>query len=524
MKILLVNPSCLAGAGRDLYSGLLLGPLFTSQPNTRMSLGIPLSLPTLAAHTPSEHSVRIIDEEIETIDFDEPADIVGITAMTFKATRAYEIAREFRKRGAKVIIGGIHASMCPDEASQHVDCVVVGEADELWPIVLADAAAGELKPRYKADQFPDLKKCRAPLYELVKTRRYLYLYLQTTRGCPFDCNFCTVTKYNGRVVRKKTPQQVVEELDALIKLNPQRQFNVIRKGEGRTKRFVANVAFIDDNFAIDRGHALAICEALKQYQEDREVVIFWYTQVNFSVGFDGQLLSAMADANCLHLFIGFESLDPETIKSMKKRMNFPQEYQEAIRNIHEHGMRVVYSTIIGDDNTSQKSVYHLEEFVHRNKTMHVLLNVLTPYPGTELYEQMKRENRILTSDPQLYNVRNVVFQPKGMTPWQLQQLYALACKRLFRFEAVFQRGKPMLEVANQLRLPFVDRIAAWFGLSYSSVSIALQKRLRPSLAIRILLSAPLYMIFYGTIFAIELLITSVDYDDFACSEIKRLTK
>ena len=147
MKLLFVNPSCRHDSGRDLYSAHITGPLFTMQPNTRMTLGIPLALPTLAACTPAGFDLKIRDDEIEDIDFDQPVDIVAITAMTFKAKRAYEIAREFRARGARVIMGGIHASMCPDEVSEHVDCVVVGEADIIWPGILADAVAGQLKKR-----------------------------------------------------------------------------------------------------------------------------------------------------------------------------------------------------------------------------------------------------------------------------------------------------------------------------------------------------------------------------------------
>lgn len=522
MKILLINPSCLAEAGRDLYSAQLLGPLFTFQPNTRMALGVPLALPTLAANTPVEHHVKIVDEEIEEINFDEYADIVGITAMTFKATRAYEIAKEFRARGVKVVMGGIHASMCPDEVSRHVDCVVIGEAEKLWPKLLIDVAEGKLKGRYKATEFPDLKESGVPRYDLVKNRQYLYSYLQTTRGCPFNCSFCTVTKFNGRAIRKKKPEQVINEVDALLKLKPNREFNVFSKAAGKVRRFAGTIAFIDDNFAIDRDHALSVCRAFQRYQEEHDIAIAWYTQVNFTVGFDEELLTEMANSNCQHLFIGFESLDQATLKLMRKKMNTPEKYAESIRNIHEHGIRVVYSTIIGDDNTSIKSVNQLIEFIRENNVFHVLLNILTPYPGTELFDNMKTENRILTLDPHLYNVRNVVFKPKGMSQPQLQALYAKACGRLFRFKSVYMRGKPMIGLSKQLNLQFFDRIAAWIGLSYTALSLTWKGRLRLSTTIRILMLAPFLILKNGNIFSIELLSASADYDDFACSETDRL--
>ncbi len=524
MKILLVNPSCLAESGRDLYSAHILGPLFTAQPNTQMTLGIPLALPTIAAHTPSEHSVKIIDEEIEDIDFNEPADIVGLTAMTFKAKRAYEIAKEFRARGVKVIMGGIHASMCPDEVSEHVDCVVIGEAEDLWPQILADAASGRLKRQYRAEVFPDVRASHIPRYDLVKNHHYLYSYLQTTRGCPFDCIFCTVTKMNGRKLRKKSPEQVIAEVDALMKLNPRRQVNMIDRATGKRKRFVGTIAFIDDNFAIDRNHALTICAALQRYQDERGIVFAWYTQVNYTVGFDEELLKAMENANCQHLFIGFESLDPATLQFMKKNRNKPERYKEAIRNIHRHGIRVVFSTIIGDDNTSQESAEHLKSFIDRNHVFHVLLNILTPYPGTKLLEEMNRENRVLTYEPQLYNIRNVVFMPKGMTPAQLEDLYLSLCSYIFRHDAVYRRGKALLNLADRLYLPPFDRIAALLGLSYTCLSFALRRRLRWRIALRILLAAPQLFLSHGSLFAVELLVASADYDDFAYSEAKRLNR
>ena len=524
MKILLVNPSCLVESGRDLYSAHLLGPLFTAQPKMRMTLGIPLALPTIAAHTPLEHSVKIIDEEIEDIDFNEPVDIVGLTAMTFKAKRAYEIAKEFRARGVKVIMGGIHASMCPDEASEHVDCVVIGEAEDLWPQILVDVASGRLKRQYYAEFFPDLKASHIPRYDLVKSHHYLYSYLQTTRGCPFDCIFCTVTKMNGRKLRKKSPEQVIAEVDALMKLNPRRQVNMIDRATGKKKIFVGTIAFIDDNFAIDRNHALTICAALQRYQDERSIVFAWYTQANCTVGFDEELLTAMENANCLHLFIGFESLDPATLQSMKKKINKPEQYGEAIQNIHRHGIRVVFSTIIGDDNTSQKSADHLKSFIEGNHVFHVLLNVLTPYPGTRLLEEMNRENRILTSEPQLYNIRNIVFMPKGITPAQLEELYLSLCNNIFRYNAVYRRGKALLNLTDRLYLPPFDRLIALIGFSYTCLFLALRRRLRWNVALRILFTAPKLFLSNGSLFAVELLAASADYDDFAYSEAKRLNR
>jgi len=522
VKILLINPCCSESAGRDLYSANLIGPLLTFQPSKKMALGMPLALTTLAALTPPEFQIKIIDEEIESIDFNEPVDLVGLTAMTFKATRAYEIAKKFRSRGVKVVMGGIHATVCPDEVAQHVDCVVVGEADDVWPVLLTDAADGGLKERYVASVLPDLASSPVPRYDLVKNSQYIYTYLQTTRGCPHDCTFCTVTKVSGRKIRKKTAEQVIAEVESIIavtKNTPQMHF-VDRSG--RMWKYLRNIAFIDDNFAIDKGHALTICEALKRCQDKHGIVIPWYTQVNVDVGFDEELLAAMEDSNCSHLFIGFESLDPETLQGMKKGINSPEKFAEAIRNIQRHGIRVIYSTIIGDENTSQKSCDFLESFLEKNNVFHVLLNILTPYPGTTLADKMKGEGRVLLDDPELYNIRNVVFKPYTMAPKDLTGLYRQLCRNIYNYDQQFKRGKDLLETTGRLRFPVIERVVILVGLFITCLRLVLASRMKTRIAVKMLLAAPKLILWYGSLYAFELMVTSADFDEFADSESKRL--
>jgi radical SAM superfamily enzyme YgiQ (UPF0313 family) len=521
MKILLINPSCAVDEGRDLYTNDVAAALFTMQPLKTVTLGMPLALPTLAAHTPSHHEIKIIDEEIEAIDFDEPADLVGITAMSFKAKRAYEIAHEFRKRGVKVVMGGIHASMCPDEAGQYVDCVVIGEAEELWETVISDTQSGTLKAFYKAERFPDLEQSKIPRYDLVKNKRYVYTYLQTTRGCPHNCRFCTVTKQNGRKIRKKRPEQVIAELDTLLKLRPKRELTLFDSRLGRNRRLVGNIAFIDDNFAIDRNHALAMCAALKKYQDDNECIIGWYTQVNISVGFDSELVKAMADSNCLHLFIGVESIDPETLKKMNKQMNSPERYGEAIRTIQSHGIRVIASTIIGEEGTSWKNTMALHSFLEENNVLHILVNILTPYPGTEIHREFSEEQRIFTYNPQKYNIRNVVFKPKNISKEQLEEMYVWLCRSLFNYRASYRRGRPLLKFNGHLRLPFYMRLPLLIGTFLSLVVLILRGRIRFRAAAWSFWKIPSLVLFNGSFYGIELFSMCLDYDDFAHREERR---
>jgi len=521
MRILLVHPAAPTGGGRDLYSARVLGPLFTFQPLGRMSLGLPLALPTVAAHTPPGHEVRIVDEEVEDIDFGAPVDLVGLTAMTFKVARAYEIAAAFRRRGVKVVLGGIHATLCPDEAQERVDAVAVGEAEELWPRIVHDAAAGRLASRYEASAVPDVKASLVPRYDLVRNRRYLYTYLQTTRGCPYDCTFCTVTKVNGRRLRRKTTGQVVAELDAVLRLSPRRPFRVIDAADGRTKPVVATVAFIDDNFAIDREHALAVCAALRRYQEERGVLVLWYTQVNVGVGFDEDLLRALRDANCQHLFVGFESLEQGALEAYRKRMNSPSRFAEAIANIRRHGMRVIYSTILGDDHTSGESASRLEAFLREHEVLHVLLNVLTPYPGTALAEGLRAEGRVFSDDPALYNIRNVVFRPRNLSPAELEGIYVRLVERLFGFDESLARGRSLL-LDQRFALPRLERLAGAVGMAATALALALRGRLRWGVAARLARQAPGLLWRQGSVAAMELLATSADHDDFARSELRRL--
>ncbi len=326
----------------------------------------------------------------------------------------------------------------------------------------------------------------------------------------------------GHIVRKKTVEQVIAEVDTVLSLNTVRPITVIDKVSDQKKKLIGSIAFIDDNFAIDRKHALSVCDALCRYQEERGIAFTWYTQVNYMVGFDEELLRAMESANCQHLFIGFENLDPEALRSMNKKMNDPERYEEAIANIHRHHIRVVFSTIIGDDHTSARSAALLESFVKRNHLVHVLLNILTPYPGTELAAEMERDGRILTKEPQLYNIRNVVFTPRRLSVTQLVDIYLSLCNSIFSYTSVFERGKGLVAPMSRFKLPLLLRVPVLFTFVYICLVFALRRKLRWRVAARMLLSAPRLLLLNGSLYALELLIASADYDDFLQSESRRI--
>ena len=525
MRIALINPGQLSDAGEDQFAGRMDTVFFRLTPFSKTYFGIPLALPTLAGATPSKHSVRIIDEMVETIDFDAPCDVVGISAMTCKATRGYQIAVEFRKRGVPVIMGGIHASMCPDEVAAHVDCVVVGEADAIWAEILHDLEQGQLKPRY-CGALPDAASIALPRHDLTPHEHYFAYLLQTTRGCPRDCSFCTVTAMNGRTLRKKTPEQVMAEVRSVLRIPNQVRPVIFDIEASKRERRLASgtIFFVDDNFAIDRQHALSICRALKDFQDANDVHINWFTQTDFRVGFDDELLSAMKDAGCMNIFVGFESLSPQTLKAMKKNVNSPERYAECIQGIESHGIAVTASVIVGADSDTLATEDEMAEFVLRNRLFYFFPNILTPYPGTRLAQELQAAQRILIRAPELYNVRNVVFQPKQMTPRQLRELYVSLCQKVLGIDNLHRSALEKLKRPNRYYLTRRWRLLACLGFSWVLVALALKRTITLRELVKLLWWAPKMIIADGSLIAMGLVANLVSFCTFSRSEARRLGK
>jgi radical SAM superfamily enzyme YgiQ (UPF0313 family) len=526
VKIHLINPGQLPDAGEDQFAGRIDSAFFRARPFSRTYFGIPLALPTLAAVTPPEHTVRIIDEMVEDIDFDAPCDLVGLSAMTCKATRAYQVARKFRERGVPVVLGGIHASMCPDEAARHVDCVVVGEADELWPRILADLARGALRSRYEADTFPELSVLPPPRHELTPQSRYYAFFLQTTRGCPRSCRFCTVTAINGRVLRRKTPDQVVAEVRTLLGLpNPLRPVVVDRNEGNRRRRLLTGaVFFVDDNFAIDRDHALGVCRALKTFQDDNDLHLPWFTQADSRAGFDDELLEAMKAAGCMNLFVGFESLLPRTLQAMAKSVNAPERYAECIANIERHGIEVTASVIVGTDAETVASGAQMAQFALENRIFYFFPNILTPYPGTALMQEMEAEGRLLLREPEFYNIRNVVFAPKQMSPRELQSLFVRLCGEVLGLDRLLRTAEMKLEREPRYRLTWRWRILICLSFCLMFFALTLNGRISVGDLLKLLYRAPRMILAKGSPSALGFIVNTIGFSTFARSELARFPK
>lgn len=374
-----------------------------------------LSTSLLAGLTPSRHQVSIIDESISDIDFDQEVDLVAITAITPLAPRCYDIADRFRQRGKKVVIGGVHASWLPEEAKAHADGVAIGEADATWPGILEDLEKGELKPFYRQDARTDLSRLPIARRDLLPRKGYLFHNLiQTTRGCPYDCEFCSVTAFHGRTYRMRPISQVEQEIQSL-------------------ERSRAYIFFVDDNIVGNLSYARELLTMLSHYR------LRWVSQGPIHVAENEEILSLMARAGCHGLFIGFESLREENLDLMGKNMNRVAMYERGIRRLHDAGIGVYGSFVFGYDYDDVSVFDEFLEFALRNRIDGAFLPLLTPFPGTRIYQRLKQEGRILTEDWSKYDMATVVFQPKRMSVEELQEGFWKVNRSFYSSASILKR-------------------------------------------------------------------------------------
>ena len=403
---------------------LLISPL--SQ-NSLMGGGFFFRMPALgllkvAALTPPGWEVTLIDEKVEKLDLNLDADLVGISAMTTTVGRAYEIADHYRKRGITVAMGGMHVSCLPEEALQHCDSVVIAEAEVLWPRLLHDFEQGNLQQIYRHEgKLPPLAELPNADWSLYKTKKYLPVhFVETTRGCPINCEFCAVTSAFGGRYRNRPHTEVLSELQALPPF----------KGLLTLKNCVF---FVDDNIISNRTYARELLGKI------RDLGLNWFGQTSLNIAKDPEILKLCRQSGCKGLFLGFESLSPETLKAVGKRVNHPSEYMEAVRRIHDHGIGIDGSFVFGFD-TDDKSVFERTlEFVLQAKIEVVYFSILTPYPGTRLHKRLVEEGRILSNDWSIYDANHVVYRPKNFTPDELLEGYANTFEKAYSISSIFTR-------------------------------------------------------------------------------------
>jgi len=372
-----------------------------------------LTLTTLAALTPPEIDVRITDENVEPIDFEEDVDLVGITGMVMHAKRAYEIAGRFRERGIPVVMGGPHASSVPLEAKEHVDAVVVGEAENVWKGLIEDLKNGCLKPFYRAETFCSMVGMPVPRLDLLRKSAYMTVNcVQTTRGCPYQCDFCHVTHFFGKTYRCRPVEEVIEEVARL---------------EGEF------VVFIDDNIAGSPHYAKELFTRLKPLKKK------WASQASMTMARDPELVRLAAESGCVSLFLGVESLSPENLKDVNKTFNRTNQFEEVMKAFHDHDILILAGLIFGLDHDDEGVFERTLRFCERNRIELPSFFILTPLPGTPLYKRMESEGRLLHKDWTKYNGATVVFKPKLMTEETLQQGYNWVCKEAYSWPSIFKR-------------------------------------------------------------------------------------
>lgn len=373
-----------------------------------------LTLPVVAALTPPDVEVAILDENVTPLDLEQPANLVGITALTPNAPRAYAIADAFRARGIPVVLGGVHPTLVPDEAAQHADIVVLGEAEGVWPQVVRDVERGSWQRFYRGEK-PDLRGLPMPRWDLLDNRRYFPVpKMEASRGCPFNCTFCSTTAFFGRQMRYRPVEEVVAEIRTL-----DRRFSAV---------------FITDNNIVGRpDYARELFQALIPER------ITWIGQASLTIAYDEELLDLAARSGCRALLIGFESLSPEGLAEANKKVNQILDYEEAIARIHRRGIAIIGCFVVGFDHDDASVFARTAEFIERTRIAIPQVTILTPFPGTALRERLLAEGRIWDFDWSHYDATRVTFYPARMSPEELQEGYNRLVRRLYSYPAIVRR-------------------------------------------------------------------------------------
>ena len=399
MKIKLIQPA------------MLPRPMDTKL-KTRMSPS--LALLTIANLTPKEHEVIIENENVEKIDFDEPVDLVAITVTVDVMNRAVEISKEFQNRGVTVIAGGIHITADPEGTANSFDAISVGMAERVWAKILKDKENNSLKKIYYDMENIAGKEIVSPHYYIIDNKKYLYTnIISTSRGCPFECDFC----YNSCKNVLKT--YINRPIDDIIK-----DINALK---------TRHIMFIDDNFI---GNPKWTKKLLK---EIKPLKLKWNAAVTSNIVDMPELLDEMKVAGCQSLFIGFESINSKSLDSIHKVQNSVNRYEKLVDEIHKRGIMINASFVFGLDEDDVSVFKSTLEWIVKNKIETVTSHILTPYPGTKLYSSLIEENRIVDFNLSNYNTAHVVYKPKNMTAEELYNGYLWIYKEVYSFKNIMKR-------------------------------------------------------------------------------------
>jgi bacteriochlorophyll C8 methyltransferase len=413
LKILLITPK----GRKEEASGQK--PLFT------MAMGVLVSI------TPKQHQVELVDELFDDpIDYDGSYDMVGITTRTCNATRAYEIADEFQRRGTTVILGGVHVSFNYEEASPHCNAIVCGEAENLWTTLLQDVACGTLKPYYDSADFEPVKSAPRLDYkrifqcskrEKVDSRKSIPIYL--TRGCPFNCSFCVTPNFTGKLYRIQEPDAVREQMEeakqAFFKETP----------FGKKPWFM----FTDENFGVNKKKTWETLEMIK------ELHIKFSTFISINFLEDPRTVKLLVEAGCAMALVGFESINQETLNTYGKRQNSALKFVEVIEHCRKAGLSIQGNFLVNPAIDTYEDMAAVEKFVRENHLMMPLYSIMTPYPGTNMYWEYKDKALVVDEDWDKYNANNLVVKCERYDPLEYQIRYLEHFLHMYSWSTIFYR-------------------------------------------------------------------------------------
>jgi radical SAM superfamily enzyme YgiQ (UPF0313 family) len=417
-KLVLVNPVNLDRSG------------FSASHSSRFP---PLNLGVVAALTPSDWDVEVIDENFDEFSFRD-ADLMGITAFTSAANRAYEIAAIYREKNIPVVMGGIHASMCSEEASQFVDAVVVGEVESVWDDVIADALAGNLKAIYKGlwSGLEQLQKPRRDIY----SDQYLFASVQTSRGCPMDCDFCSVSTFNGLRYRRRPPCDVLDELETI----PQKL-----------------IFFVDDNIIGYGKRSRQSALELFKGMVDRGIDKHWFCQASINVADDEEILHWAAKSGCRMIFLGLEAEDVDALSEVNKKLNIKRgasdAYEQIFERIHKAGIAVLGAFIFGMDQDTPEKLFKRAQYMLDCGVDVMQATALTPLPGTRLFAKLKDEGRLLYTnfpkDWDRYDLTEVVYRPRHMTSGEFSEIMRECLRKIYDRPALKAKARQTLKLTGR---------------------------------------------------------------------------
>jgi radical SAM superfamily enzyme YgiQ (UPF0313 family) len=419
LRILLISPTALDREGKPIRKRQVYLP--------------GLTLPMLAAVTPPDCDVTLHHDTLREVPYDDGWDLVGVTGMGNGILRGWQIADEFRGRGVPVVMGGIAASLAgPELPLQHVDSVVIGEAEEVWPGVVRDAAAGRLQSVYRAERQPPIDSLPCPRYELLRKRDHgFFRPVQATRGCPFKCNFCSVTKFFQGHYRKAPVEHVIRDVRAA------------KRGGFR------HIAFIDDNIAVDFDYSARLWEALIPEK------ITWISQCSIHIADHPEMLDLAHRSGCRLLSVGVESDDEASLEALNKSWNRPSRYTEAIARVRDHGIDFSTEMIVGADGDDDRFFEKAFRFIMDQRITVPRIHILTPVPGTPIWDEMEEAGRITSRDYKLFSGSEVIFEPRNFDQSTLSRGFWQLSEQVFSWTSIRRRMAALPEGFGVLMRGFV---------------------------------------------------------------------